>query len=210
MYELRGLELSNSGAQPVFTWYQIKKAHSGELFFVRFEILENQPQSCIAVIIWFFPHAQHWVELFLNLGELDAPEGLLGPVYWAAFIALNSMPVQARYWVWWFDWLISWLVDWLIGQLSPWLSNECLAFGMESSLWVVRYSCQFQTGLPDLKRAGCSIGSVIGLIFFVCWPFSRSWFWPCDVKAQSFHFQIDRSLGAKPQTVQTHGKAKQQ
>ena len=25
-----------------------------------------------------------------------------------------------------------------------------------------------------------------------------------------FHFQIDRSLGAKPQTVQTHGKAKQQ
>ena len=28
--------------------------------------------------------------------------------------------------------------------------------------------------------------------------------------ALSFHFQIDRSLGAKPQTVQTHGKAKQQ
>ncbi len=25
-----------------------------------------------------------------------------------------------------------------------------------------------------------------------------------------FHFQIDRSLGAKPQTVLTHGKAKQQ
>ena len=25
-----------------------------------------------------------------------------------------------------------------------------------------------------------------------------------------FHFQIDRRLGAKPQTVQTHGKAKQQ
>ena len=28
--------------------------------------------------------------------------------------------------------------------------------------------------------------------------------------ALSFHFQIDRRLGAKPQTVQTPGKAKQQ
>ncbi len=31
-----------------------------------------------------------------------------------------------------------------------------------------------------------------------------------DDQQALFHFQIDRSLGAKPQTVQTHGKAKQQ
>ncbi len=32
----------------------------------------------------------------------------------------------------------------------------------------------------------------------------------CVARKALFHFQIDRRLGAKPQTVQTHGKAKQQ
>ena len=33
---------------------------------------------------------------------------------------------------------------------------------------------------------------------------------PVQSRQGCFHLQIDRSLGAKPQTVQTHGKAKQQ